>query len=406
MEANLSSSMELKDEAASSSSSSSPTSIITIITTTEEKDNSSSSSSSTTTSSSSSTTAEEKDKEGVFRGCKCPVKRDIWSLLYKQGEDIVKREPILEPLIKKAILMHDSFGQALASRLAQKLGGKVIEENLLKGLFLECIQLSLDNQCDDVERLAIIDMVAVEERDPACRSVLSVFLYFKGYMAIQCYRMAHVLWTRGRLDMALMLQSKAAEIFGVDIHPGAKIACGLMIDHGTGVVIGETTHIGSNCTFLHGVTLGGTGKSTTFDRHPKLGNNVFLGCQATILGPIKIGNHVTVGAGSLVLKSLPDGATAVGSPAVIKGIDARYQTNETAVSENKEIIDVPILPSLPSTPDLGNTELKAKKGLQLELWQSTWMPKVWSTVDGWIEGWNKTTHRTWEDYVIEGYLDE
>ena len=146
--------------------------------------------------------------------------------------------------------------------------------------------------------------------------------------------------------------------------------------------------------------MGGTGNSKAFDRHPKLGNNVFLGCQSTILGNIKIGNHVTVGAGSLVLKSLPDGATAVGSPAVIKGIDPRYQTTE-AVSVNK---DVKILPLLPSTADLGNTELKAKKGLKLKLWQGTWMPKVWST--NWIEGWNESTLLTWEDYVIQGYLDE
>ena len=190
----------------------------------------------------------------------------------------------------------------------------------LNAVFLECVQLSkeMSGHCRDIEQLAMQDLIAVEERDPACRSVASVFLYFKGYKAIQCYRMAHVLWCHGRLDLASLIQGSTAEVFGVDIHPGAQIGGSLMIDHGTGVVIGETCVIGTGCTFLHGITLGGTGKATTFDRHPKIGNNVFLGCQCTILGNIRIGNGVTVGSGSLVLSPLEDGVTAVGSPAVVK----------------------------------------------------------------------------------------
>ena len=239
-------------------------------------------------------------------------------MLRRQGEEIIDREPCLKELVNQAILNHGSFGQALAWRLACKLGGTIVKTDLLFSVFLECLQISreMPGKGHDVEQLAMQDLIAVEERDPACRSVASVLLYFKGYKAIQCYRMAHVLWMHDRKDLAMVIQGQCAEVFGVDIHPGAVIGGGLMVDHGTGVVIGETCVIGSCCTFMHGITLGGTGKSTTFDRHPKIGNNVFLGCQCTVLGNIRVGNNVIVGSGSLVLSPVEDGVTAVGSPAV------------------------------------------------------------------------------------------
>lgn len=196
-----------------------------------------------------------------FTPCLCPIKKSVWSVIRQQGEDMIKRDPILEPIINQSILIHESFGEALATRLARKLRGENIqnfEEKILRTLFLDCLQFSRGNDNEDIEKLAMIDMIAVEERDPACRQLATVFLYYKGYMSLQCYRFSHSLWNRGRIDIALMLQSKAAEVFGIDIHPGAKIGCGLMMDHGTGVVIGETAVIGKNCTFLHGVTLGGT----------------------------------------------------------------------------------------------------------------------------------------------------
>lgn len=180
-----------------------------------------------------------------------------------------------------------------------------------------------------------------------------------------------------------------------------------MIDHGTGVVIGETAVIGSNCTLMHGITLGGTGKVSSFDRHPKLGNNVFLGCQVTILGNIRIGDGVTVGAGSIVLKSLPDGATAVGSPAVIKAIKAEYQQPEPK-PESDGRIDTPPL------PDFDTPSKKIEKNLKLELWSSTWMPKLWSS-NGWLDGWrSSSTNVPWEDWedwhhhqhLIEGFVKE
>ena len=131
-------------------------------------------------------------------------------------------------------------------------------------------------------------------QDPACRSIAQVFLYFKGFKSIQVYRFSHVLWSQGRRDLAMVIQARNTEVFGVDIHPGARIGGGLMIDHGTGVVIGETAVVGTNCSFLHGTTLGGTGTSKDFDRHPKIGNIVFLGCGVTVLGNIKVGDHAKV----------------------------------------------------------------------------------------------------------------
>lgn len=258
----------------------------------------------------------------------CSIKKYIWDLLHTQGEDIIKREPMLQHLVEQTILMHHTYGNALAYRLALKLGGQIVTSDFLYNIFVECLQLSRETGRidEDIERLGMEDLINAEKHDHSCRSVAQVLLYFKGYKAIQCYRMAHVLWKLNRKDLAMMIQARSTEVFGVDIHPGADIGGGLMIDHGTGVVIGETCIIGRNCTFLHGVTLGGTGKSTSFDRHPKLGSNVFLGCQSTILGNISIGDNCTIGSGSLVLKPLPAGATAVGSPAVIKQITANLLT--------------------------------------------------------------------------------
>jgi serine O-acetyltransferase len=168
----------------------------------------------------------------------------------------------------------------------------------------------------DLENAACVDLAAIEERDPACDSYLTAFLFFKGYKSLQIYRVSHILWMAGRKELASLMQSRSSEVFAVDIHPAARIGPGLMIDHATGLVIGETAVVGNNCSFLHGVTLGGTGKEWG-DRHPKVGNNVSIGCNASILGNISIGDDCKVGCNSVVVKDVPAGATAVGSPARI-----------------------------------------------------------------------------------------
>ncbi|KAJ0018334.1 hypothetical protein Pint_09466 [Pistacia integerrima] len=158
------------------------------------------------------------------------------------------------------------------------------------------------------------DLRAARERDPSCISYVHCLLHFKGFLACQAHRIAHKLWSQGRSSMALLIQSRVSEVFAVDIHPAARIGRGTLIDHATGVVIGETAVVGDNVTILHNVTLGGTGK-VSGDRHPKIGDGVLLGAGTKVLGNIRIGEETKIGAGSVVLKEVPPGSTAVGNPA-------------------------------------------------------------------------------------------
>jgi len=162
------------------------------------------------------------------------------------------------------------------------------------------------------------DIGAVLDRDPACLRSIQPLLYFKGYLAVQAYRVAHWLWQQGRKDMAYFAQMRSSEVFGIDIHPGAKIGRGLMIDHAHSIVIGETAVVGDNVSMLHSVTLGGTGKEHE-DRHPKIGNGVLLGAGAKVLGNIQIGHCSRVAAGSVVLRDVPPCKTVAGVPAKVVG---------------------------------------------------------------------------------------
>ncbi len=162
------------------------------------------------------------------------------------------------------------------------------------------------------------DLSAVFQRDPACHSYLQAFLFFKGFHALQSYRVAHYLWLQGRKTMALFVQNRMSDLFAVDIHPAARLGRGIMIDHATGVVIGETAVVGDDVSMLHGVTLGGTGKQNE-DRHPKVGRGVLLSTGAKVLGNIEIGEYSRVGAGSVVLKPVPPHTTVAGVPARVIG---------------------------------------------------------------------------------------
>jgi serine O-acetyltransferase len=162
------------------------------------------------------------------------------------------------------------------------------------------------------------DIRAVKERDPAFISYSRCLLNYKGYLSCQAYRVAHHLWNQGRISLALAIQSRVSEVFQVDIHPAAEIGSGIMLDHATGLVVGETARIGSNVSILHQVTLGGTG-AVDGDRHPKIGDGVLIGAGAIILGNIDIGNGAKIGAGSVVLSDVPPHTTAVGNPARLLG---------------------------------------------------------------------------------------
>jgi serine O-acetyltransferase len=233
----------------------------------------------------------------------------IWSALREQAEDLAVREPALASFVHATVLKHDRLENALSYHLAKKLGSEDLSPMMTREIFDEAMKA--DPSIGDAVRA---DLSAVFDRDPACRAHLDAFLFYKGFHAIQGYRIAHWLWTNDRQHMARFFQSRVSELFAVDIHPAAKIGKGIMIDHATAVVIGETAVVEDDVSMLHGVTLGGTGKEDG-DRHPKIRRGVLISVGASVLGNIEVGEYSRVGAGSVVLKPVPPGCTAVGVPA-------------------------------------------------------------------------------------------
>ncbi len=232
----------------------------------------------------------------------------IWTQLRHEAEAASAAEPALAGFIYATVLSEPRFEDAVSHRIAQRLQNSV-DAGLLLKTFREV--LATEPSLADSFRA---DIMAVAKRDPACRRLLEPLLFFKGYHALETYRFAHSLWASGRKDFALYLQSLSSRVFQVDIHPAARIGKGVMLDHATGIVIGETAVIGDNCSMLHGVTLGGTGNERD-DRHPKIGRGVMIGAGAKILGNIKVGDCVRVAAGSVVLNDVPPRRTVAGVPA-------------------------------------------------------------------------------------------
>jgi serine O-acetyltransferase len=233
----------------------------------------------------------------------------IWSALRDQAEALAQREPALASFVHATVLKHERLESALSYHLAKKIGGEDLSPMMTREIFDEAMAAN-----PEIGAAVRADLSAVFERDPACHAHVDAFLFYKGFQALQSYRIAHWLWNNGRHAMALFFQSRISELFDVDIHPAAKLGQGIMIDHATGVVIGETAVVEDDVSMLHDVTLGGTGKEEG-DRHPKVRRGVLLSMGAKILGNIEIGEYSRVGAGSVVLKSVPPGCTAVGVPA-------------------------------------------------------------------------------------------
>jgi serine O-acetyltransferase len=233
----------------------------------------------------------------------------VWAALRNEAEHTARTEPALASLVNAVILSHDNLGDALSYQLAHKLGDQELRAMSLRELAIEAYRAS-----PNLVETAEADLKAVFERDPACKGYVQPFLFFKGFQALQTQRIAHWLWGQGRETMAFYLQSRMSEIFQVDIHPATRIGSGVFIDHGTGIVIGETAVIGDDVSLLQGVTLGGTGAERG-DRHPKIGRGVLLGAGAKVLGNIQIGDYAKVASGSVVLKPVPAHCTAAGVPA-------------------------------------------------------------------------------------------
>lgn len=237
----------------------------------------------------------------------------IWQSVRAEAEDVMSAERALGGFIYATVLAHDRLEDSICHRLAQRLNHADVDAGLIGQIFADVLR-----QRPDIGRCFRADLAAVYDRDPACHRYIEPLLYFKGFHALVTHRFAHALWIDGRKDFALYLQSQSSRIFGVDIHPAARIGRGLMFDHATGIVVGETAVIGDHCSLLHGVTLGGSGKESG-DRHPKIGDNVMIGAGAKVLGNISIGNCCRVAAGSVVLQDVPPQSTVAGVPARIVG---------------------------------------------------------------------------------------
>jgi serine O-acetyltransferase len=233
----------------------------------------------------------------------------VWTQLRSEAEGMAEREPALAGFIHATILNHDRLEHALSYHMARKLGGEDLSPLAVRETFDEAI--AADSEIGIALRA---DLAAVLDRDPACHSFVEAFLYYKGFHALESYRIAHWLWRQGRTAMALFFQSRISQLFAVDIHPAAKLGRGIMLDHATGVVIGETALVEDDVSIMQDVTLGGTGKESG-DRHPKVRRGVLISLGAKILGNIEIGENSRIGAGSVVLTAVPAGCTAVGVPA-------------------------------------------------------------------------------------------
>lgn len=238
---------------------------------------------------------------------------DFWLALKKEAKTVSKKEPMLSSYLYACVLNHHNFESSLSFILANKVSDDVMPAISVNEMFDEAYLLN-----PAMVDSAMADVHAIVMRDPAVSSYLPVLMHFKGFQALQVHRLAHYMWQKGRKELALFIQSRNSEVFSVDIHPAAKIGKGVMFDHATGIVIGETAVVEDNVSILQEVTLGGTGNESG-DRHPKVREGVMIGSGAKILGNIEIGRGSKVGAGSVVLDNVPPCMTVVGVPAKIVG---------------------------------------------------------------------------------------
>lgn len=240
-----------------------------------------------------------------------PAGNAVWQQVRDTALDVVRHEPLLSRRLQQLILRHDEPAAMLAAVLARRMAAEDLPEPLLQELMQDVLA------SDGISlRQAAADLAAVKERDPACPDYLHVVLNLKGFHALQAHRIAHSLWCAGRSELAFALSSQASLAFAVDIHPAARIGAGVMLDHGTGIVVGETTVIEDKVSLLQNVTLGGTGKEHG-DRHPKIRSGVMIGAGAKILGNIEVGTMSKIAAGSVVLKPVPAHCTVAGVPAKV-----------------------------------------------------------------------------------------
>ncbi len=232
-----------------------------------------------------------------------------WKIIQEETERRVKAEPVLASFFHTTILEHDSFSSAIADLIANDLGSSSVQPMMLRSVIKDAI-----NSSDEILDGTMTDLLAAKEKDPSCKYLSEPLLFFKGFKSLQSHRVASWLWKNSRHTLAHYFQSRTSEVYGVDIHPAAQLGKGIMIDHGTGVVIGETSVVEDNVSIFQGVTLGGTGKEIG-DRHPIVREGVLLSASSTVLGRVEIGRNAKIAAGSVVLDNVREGATVAGVPA-------------------------------------------------------------------------------------------
>ena len=242
-----------------------------------------------------------------------PSANGIWDCIRREAEKEANNEPILASFLHATVLAHETFEEALSFHLSQLLNSPTAPALVIREIFDQ----ALSND-PSISNAAKEDVAAIRDRDSACSECGTPFLYYKGYHALQTYRIAHWLWQHERQELAFYLQSQSSICFGVDIHPAATIGQGIMLDHATGIVIGETSVVGDNVSIMQSVTLGGTGNESG-DRHPKIGAGVLIGAGSKVLGNISVGEGAQVCAGSVVLNDVPSHTSVAGVPAKVVG---------------------------------------------------------------------------------------
>jgi len=256
----------------------------------------------------------------------------IWDTLKAEARIAADHDPYMGTFLYSTVINHKSLEDAVIYRICERLDHADMPAVLLRQTFEE-----MCNDNKDFSAAIRADIQAYYDRDPVCTRFIEPVLYFKGFHAIQTYRLANWLLRQGRKDFALYLQSRSSSVFQTDINPAARIGKGFFLDHATGLVVGETAAIGDNVSILQGVTLGGTGKEAG-DRHPKIGNGVLIGAGAKVLGNITVGDCSRIAAGSVVLKPVPRNTTVAGVPARIMG--------EAGCSEPSRSMDQVQIPSM------------------------------------------------------------
>ncbi|CAK9174505.1 unnamed protein product [Ilex paraguariensis] len=254
----------------------------------------------------------------------------VWAQIKAEARRDAESEPALASYLYSTVISHSSLARSISFHLGNKLCSSTLLSTLLYDLFLNTFSSD-----PSLRSATVADLRAARCRDPACMSFSQCLLNYKGFLALQAHRVAHKLWVQNRKPIAFALHSRVSDVFSVDIHPAARIGKGVLLDHATGLVIGETAVVGNNVSILHHVTLGGTGKAGG-DRHPKIGDGVLIGAGATILGNVRIGEGAKIGSGTVVLIEVPPWTTAVGNPARLVGGKEQPTVHEDVPGESMD----------------------------------------------------------------------